>query len=201
MEKRKSMLLLSAFGFGTGEPNWTLFWTAFGALGGTIGAIMTAIAVFVALWQTKYPYKKKLKIKFSDCTRVMTQDNIDFPKLVSLSISNIGNRDIYIQEWGIILDRKNRMKFFPEISSEKFPILIRKSLFPPLPLLLPVEKTATLYFEQKLFLDAILKCVKEKTLKEKDKAKIYVIDSAGNQYYVKTRKCVKQLLLDLPSNQ
>lgn len=63
------MDFLSAIGLGGEVPDWTLFWTAFGAIGSTIGSAATTIAVIVALWQTKYPYKKNLKLKFSDSTK------------------------------------------------------------------------------------------------------------------------------------
>lgn len=54
--------------------DWNLFWTAFGAIGGTVGAIATAAAVIVALWQTKYSYKKKLKISFSNNITIVPEN-------------------------------------------------------------------------------------------------------------------------------
>ena len=46
--------------------DWNLFWTAFGAIGGTLGALATFVAVIVALWQTKFSYKKKVQLSFTD---------------------------------------------------------------------------------------------------------------------------------------
>lgn len=185
---------MSILGLGGDVPDWSVFWTAIGAIGSTVGSFVTAIAIIVALWQTKYPYKKRLKLAFSDCTTIAIETSMDFPKLVSLDISNVGNRDIYIQEWGYILRKKNRVQILSQVSAEKFPALIRKKLFPALPIYIPVEQTEALYFEQKLFLNSVLECVDEKTLHKSQKIKIYVIDSSGKQYVVKTKKTVAQLL-------
>ena len=43
--------------------DWNLIWTAVGAIGGTLGAFATSIAVIVALWQTKFNYKKKIRLE------------------------------------------------------------------------------------------------------------------------------------------
>lgn len=188
------MNIPAAFGFDQTPPNWSLFWTGFGAIGGTVGSLVTAVAIFLALWQTKYPYKKKLILEFSDCTRIAMYTTTDFPPLVSLNISNLGNRDIYIQEWGYVLHKKNRVQLFSQLPSDKFPAPIRKALFQELPLQLSVEKAITLYFEQRLFLNSIADSVRKKSLKEQQKIKIYVRDSAGKLYYVKTQKTAKQIL-------
>lgn len=173
--------------------DWTLFWTAFGAIGSTVGTIITAVAVIIALWQTKYPYKKNLKLSFSDCTRVGIGDKMDFPVLISLDVSNIGNRDIYIQEWGFIIKNKERVIFFNQVVSNKFPVQMRSSLFPALPIHLPVEKAISLHFEQQTFLDTILECRKQKKLKDYQKIRIYVTDSGGKRYLTKSKENVKLL--------
>ena len=54
--------------------DWNLFWAAFGAIGGTVGALATAAAVIVALWQTKYSYKKKLKLSFTDNITIVPEN-------------------------------------------------------------------------------------------------------------------------------
>ena len=54
--------------------DWNLFWTAFGAIGGTLGALATFVAVIVALWQTKFSYKKKLQLSFSDDITIVPEN-------------------------------------------------------------------------------------------------------------------------------
>ena len=187
------MDFLSAIGLSGEVPDWTLFWTAFGAIGSTIGSAATTIAVIVALWQTKYPYKKNLKLKFSDSTKIVSERNSNLPMLVSLDIANIGNRDVHLKEWGIILMNKKRTILFSQFPTDEFPTVLKKSLFPEFPLHLPIDKTITLYFEQQLFLNAIFESVKEKDLKKHQQVKIYVMDSTGKKYYTKTQKTVMQL--------
>src|SRR5699024_4945257 len=97
-------------------------------------------------------------------------------------------------EWGYVLHKKNRVQLFSQLPSDKFPAPIRKALFQELPLQLSVEKAITLYFEQRLFLNSIADSVRKESLKEQQKIKIYVRDSTGKQYDVKTQKTAKQIL-------
>ena len=80
--------------------DWTLFWTAFGAIGGTVGAFATAAAVIVALWQTKYNQKKKLKLSFSEDITIVPENGNVFYRYIGVSVTNIGNRDVIISNWG-----------------------------------------------------------------------------------------------------
>lgn len=89
--------------------DWYLFWTAFGAIGGTIGSIATAAAVIVALWQTKYNYKKKLKLSFSNNITIVPENGNKFYHYVGVTITNIGNRDVIIKNWGFILNNGSKM--------------------------------------------------------------------------------------------
>ena len=61
-----------------------------------LGAIATFAAVLVALWQTKYANKKKLKCSFIDKNMVVNPQNYDKKLYVTMSISNIGNKKIII---------------------------------------------------------------------------------------------------------
>ena len=97
---------------------WSLFWDAFGAIGGTVGALATAAAVIVALWQTKFSVRKKLKLSFDPHTVVMTPQNQKV-RFVSLTVVNIGNRDVVIQKWGFRVGKKNYVIFCGAFSDRK----------------------------------------------------------------------------------
>ena len=86
-----------------------LFWVAFGAIGGTVGALATTVAVIVALWQTKFNYKKKLKLSFSDSITIVPESGNIFYKYVGLTVTNIGNRDVVINNWGFYLNDDSLM--------------------------------------------------------------------------------------------
>jgi hypothetical protein len=96
--------------------DWNLFWTAFGAIGGTLGAIATFVAVIVALWQTKFSYKKKLQLSFSDNITIVPENGNKFYHYVGVTITNIGNRDVVIQNWGFELDDGSQMLIVTDTS-------------------------------------------------------------------------------------
>lgn len=188
--------VLSAFGIYEESIDWSLFWSAFGAIGGIIGSAATTIAIIVALWQTRYPYKKKLALSFSDSIRVVNLKSSSLPAVplqVALKISNCGNRDVYIQQWGIALDNEENIMFVPHLYADQLPQGMREYLYPEFPYYLPVEKTVLLYFDRNAFIDVLLHCQKEKSVCENTKIKIYVSDSTGQVYYKKLSKTVKEI--------
>lgn len=167
---------------GINEINWNLFWPAFGAIGGTLGAFATAAAVIVALWQTKYSQKKKLKLSFSDDIAVVPQTGSNISRFVGVTLTNIGNREIVIKNWGFIIDKSSSMMIVPGLSP------IDKILQVQLPHKLALEESISLYFEKVLFINAISEnCTKSKVLNE-NKIKFYVTDSTGRKFFVKTAK-------------
>ena len=78
-----------------------LFWTAFAAIGQAVGAIATAAAVIVTLWQVRYSNKKKLKMKFTDKSVVFSERGDSRYFFVNLSVTNIGNRNVIVRNWGL----------------------------------------------------------------------------------------------------
>lgn len=84
--------------------DWNLFWTAFGAIGATLGATATTAAVIVALWQTKYSQKKKLSFEFTDNFQLYNPNTGASLKFVGLSVTNVGNRKVIIQTWGVAFE-------------------------------------------------------------------------------------------------
>ena len=93
------------------------------------GALATFLAVLVALWQTKYAVRKKLKCEFLYAYVPFNQATIEIKQYVSVSISNIGNKRVIINNWGIkikdgfiqILTSGSEHDTFDEIVSVKTP--------------------------------------------------------------------------------
>lgn len=170
--------------------DWNLFWTAFGAIGGTIGALATFAAVFVALWQTKYNYKKKVRLSFSDKIVVASEHSSELYHYVGVTIVNIGNREVVIQNWGLDLVGNTKLMIAPDTS------LIGRSIQVKLPHKLQIEESITLYYQKTLFHNALRDCLKENQLKANQKVKFYVSDSTSQKHYVLSNKTVEELLKD-----
>lgn len=91
--------------------DWSVFWTA-------AGAISTTAAVIVALWQTHYSNKKRLKVSFCENMTLLPIDQIaTIPKntYVSIDVANVGNRKVFIKEFGVKRGKK-RGVIIPDIT-------------------------------------------------------------------------------------
>ena len=171
--------------------DYNMFWTAFAAIGQAVGAIATASAVIVTLWQIKYANKKKLKLRFSDKNVVFSENgSIEF-HFVNLAVTNIGNRNVIVKNWGIRVSKQQNLLIVPDMSN-----LIVKAIQKPLPCTLEPEETVDLVFDIKLFVRNLRKEIKEGVFSEKDKLTLYVVDSTGKQYYVKGEKTIKKYIED-----
>lgn len=170
--------------------DWMLFWTAFGAIGGTIGALATAAAVIVALWQVKHSEKKKLKLSFSDSMQMIPKDPSRSDSLyISLSILNIGNRNLIIQSWGF---HYHNGKGHALLGFNQSPFL--KMVNPQLPHSLPVENNMDLFLEKEYFIRALKEGIEKKMLNESQHISFFVTDSTGKVYETKTLKTVREML-------
>ena len=171
--------------------DWNLFWTAFAAIGQAIGAIATAAAVIVTLWQIRYANTKKLKLRFSDKNVVFSENgSIEF-HFVALTVTNIGNRNVIIKNWGIKVTKKQNLLIVPDVTN---PIV--NAIQQPLPCKLEPEQKVDLVFAIDLFLRNLKEQLKEGTFEEKDKLTIYVVDSTGKEYCVKSEKSIKKYIDD-----
>lgn len=95
--------------------DYNLFWTAFAAIGQAVGAIATAAAVIVTLWQIKYANRKRLRLSFSDKNVLFSENgNFEF-HFVNLTVTNIGNRNVIIKNWGIKVSKKQNLLIVPDI--------------------------------------------------------------------------------------
>lgn len=169
----------------------TLFWTAFAAIGQAIGAFATATAVIITLWQIKYANRKKVKMSFSDKNVVFSENgSLEF-HFVNLSVSNIGNRNIIVQNWGIKVSKKQNLLIVPDVKNQ-----IIKMIQKPLPCTLEPEQSMDLVFDIKLFVRNLQEQVNQGTFKVNDKITLYVSDSTGKIYYLKCRKTIRQYIED-----
>ncbi len=171
--------------------DYNLFLTAFAAIGQAVGAIATAAAVIVTLWQIKYANRKRLRLSFSDKNVLFSENgNFEF-HFVNLTVTNIGNRNVIIKNWGIKVSKKQNLLIVPDI---KNPIV--KMIQKPLPCTLEPEESMDLVFDIKLFLKNLRKQVKDGVFSEKDKLTLYVTDSTGKMYFVKIEKTIKKYIDD-----
>lgn len=165
-----------------------LFWNAFGAIGGTLGAVATFIAVIVALWQTKLNYKKKLKVSFSDKHSIVATNENKIINYIGLTVTNIGNREVFIKNWGYYLNNNTINIILPDTS------FIGKLFQVELPYKLQIEESITLQYETNLFCKSLDICIKDSKLQPNKKIKFFVTDSTGKQYFVYTDKTASEFL-------
>ena len=171
--------------------DYNLFWTAFAAIGQAVGTIATATAVIVTLWQIKYANRKRLRLSFSDKNVVFSENgNLEF-HFVNLMVTNIGNRNVIIKNWGIKVLKKQNLLIVPDT---KNPIV--KMIQKPLPCTLEPEESMDLVYDIKLFLRNLREQVKDGVFSEKDKLTLYVVDSTGKMYFVKSEKTIKKYIDD-----
>ena len=66
----------------------------------------------------------------------------------------------------------------------------------PLPYTLEPEQSMDLLFDIKLFVKNLQEQVDQGTFRNTDKIMLYVVDSVGKKYYLKSRKTIKQYIVD-----
>lgn len=161
--------------------NMELFWSAFGAIGSTLGSIATTAAVVVALWQTKYSQKKKLSLDFTDNFQLYNPNTGASLKFVGLSVTNVGNRKVIIQTWGVRLNEGSAIVMPPPDVDG-----MEKLAYTKLPKVLDVEESIDLQWQIDRF-QTFLESNKDNISKNKPLV-FFVKDSTGKQYTVKTKK-------------
>lgn len=171
--------------------DYNLFWTAFAAIGQAVGAMATSAAVIITLWQIRYANKKRLKLQFSDNNIVFSENgNLEY-HFVSLTVTNIGNRNVIVTSWGIKVSKKQNLLIVPDMKSPVVKIIQK-----PLPCTLKPEETVDLVFDIKLFLRNLREQIKEGVFSEKDRLVLYAVDSTGKKYCVKSQKSIKKYISD-----
>ena len=172
-----------------------LFWAAFAAIGQAIGAIATAAAVIVTLWQVRYANKKKLKLKFTDKNVVFSERGDSRYFFVNLSVTNIGNRNVIVRNWGMKVPKKSNYLLVQDMANPMIKVLQK-----PLPHTLEPEYTIYLVFDLKLFLKNLKEQTSQGVFSMNDKLTFYVVDTTGKEYTLKIKKTIKQLIEDNVKN-
>lgn len=149
-----------------------------------LGAVATFGAVVVALWQTKYANRKKLKCKFSDECSVYNSSNKAFKEFVYMSITNIGNKTVTINLWGVLTTKTDGFAFFTALSGDP----IDKQLSVKTPYRLEPEESINFYFDRQDFASQIKHEIEEKRINKNKKLRLFVSDSTGKKYIVKSSK-------------
>lgn len=155
----------------TGDIDKSIFWNA-------LGSISTTLAVLIALFQYSMQNRKRIKLSFNQSTIVGPGFSGD--KFLVLTIANVGLRTINIQSWRFILKGKIHYLTFP-ISpygqTIEFPISVA------------TEESYDLYFSLENF-----KNLMRKGFDLNKKMTMYVTDSVGSRYYLKTTGKIKDYL-------
>lgn len=165
--------------------NWNLFWTAFGAIGTTLGAIATALAVIVALWQTKFNQKKKIKLYFTDKFQLYNQNTGASVKYIGVRVTNIGNRKLIIQNWGMHM-KKGDVIIVKPTEVDRF----ERLAYTDLPRTLDLEEFIDLQWQIDRF-KAFLQENKD-NLDINKPLVFFVRDSTGKDYCVRTKNKARE---------
>lgn len=154
------------------------------------GASATFAAVVVALWQTKYANKKKLKCSFIERNTVVDPQNYDKKLYVTMSISNIGNKKVVINNWGIklkdsfilILTEGFERDSFDEVVSVKTPYILEP------------EEQITFFYAKDLFIRLINENIKNGSINPNKKIGFVIHDSTGKSYITKSKHTADEYL-------
>lgn len=77
-------------------------------IGQLVSVFISSVTLIVLLWQTKYPYRKKLKVHFK-IAKSLSNKSCKSNEFIGIFIAtNTGNRDINIEEFGI-MNSKNKV--------------------------------------------------------------------------------------------
>ena len=149
-----------------------------------VGAIATFSAVLVALWQTKYANKKKLSCNFIENNAVASLNGEKVKKYVCMSITNIGNKKVVINSWGI----KTKDEFMMILTKIPNPDPFDLAVSATTPYELGVEQNVSFFYEKRLFMDYIEESIKLGKIPSNKKIIFHVKDSTGKKYVVKSAK-------------
>ena len=164
-----------------GEMDWNIFWSAFGAIGTTVGSLITAVAVIVAVVQYKQPYSKKIGVKFN-----YTISNLDdsIKAYYQVTIINCGIRPCNITSlW--IKGKNNNVYLNPA----------QVKGYVDFPFVLQQEETISVFFEQEKLRSQLKELYNSKIwIPKSRKLKIFVHDSADDEYCGKTKIVISKFL-------
>jgi len=163
--------------------DWSIFWEAFGAIGTTIGSLVTAIAVIVAVVQYKQPLLKKIRVKFN-----LSISNLDdeVKAYYQVTVINRGIRPCSIASlW--IKGRSDNLYLNPA--------QVRGVGHVDLPIVLQQEESISIFFEKEKLQGQIKELYHlKKWIPKGRNLKIYVHDSADDEYFIKTKIVISKFV-------
>lgn len=145
--------------------------------------IATFMASFIALYQTRIANSKRLKLSISIKEPIVNYNNES--TLISLTVSNIGNRNIIINSWGI----KHRYNKISQIINNQFNER-------ELPFTLKIDETVDFNYPILLIIQSLADLLNKGKVSENDKMIFFIKDSNGKIYTVKMNVKIKTLLQD-----
>lgn len=109
--------------------------------------------------------------------------------LICLSITNIGNRSVIIQQWGFDYYNNNGHAL---VGINQSPLTL--AMNPKLPCELKIENKIDLYLEKKYFIRNLQEGVEKKKLNPKLRLTLFAADSTGKVYRIKSSKTIAEML-------
>lgn len=163
-------------------------WNIFSAIFQAFGAVATFLAVLVALWQTKYANRKRLQLSFTEVSQIIGMNNGSV-ELATLTVSNIGNRAVTVQNWGFVISRKVQGMVLQDPSNA-----VLKLVDTLLPKKIEPEETINLVITADNLLHNLEMNVENGNFRKRQKIKVFCTDSVGKRYIVKTRSTAGQMI-------
>ena len=117
--------------------------------------------------------------------------NVPEETLICLSIVNIGNRKLIINQWGFDYHNKTGHALLGFNQSALIQLIT-----PTLPRQLDVEDRIDLYLERKFFIKSLKEGIEKKKLSKSKKVSFFVTDSTGKIYRVKSQRTVFEMIND-----
>ena len=92
-------------------------------------------------------------------------------ELVSLDVTNIGNRMTVLIRWGFELKNNEKMIIVSNLPMDSLPVLLQKQFISKFPYNLDIEQQVTLYYEKRKFLKVISDSCQKNELEPNQKRK------------------------------
>ena len=153
------------------------------------GSIATFTAVIVALWQTKHLERKKIKCEFNYNTILVAVEG-GKKEYVAMNITNIGNKKVIIDNWGIKAINGYIMILTCGCEKDEYDRRVAVKT----PYILNQEEHVSFYYARNMFLDVLKNEIAKGNINENKKIKFYVTDSTGKLYIVKSGLKAKEYL-------
>ena len=152
-------------------------WNAFAAIWTALSAIATFSACAIALYQTRMSNHKYLKLKPLKNYIIKNSIECSNKKYSGLSITNIGNKTVYVTSFGYRIDGDKGFAYInPHLSTDGV-------ITPFVPHALNPEQSLT-FLVEKPIVDGYLM----PEFAAKKKIKLFCSDSTNNFYYVRIKK-------------